>query len=176
MWVWDTISKCWLWYWSFWKVFDITYTTSISKCFDIGCDIQFQCTSISKLLSFRVDIEVLRYRVQYSIKVLRYRSIQISMSSALANQISISKYIHFDIKALRFWHAISKHAASISKKLRYRRFFGRFDIKVLDFSVVYRSAEETSISKYFEVLRLGYRRILRYRGWKGFSLRCATTF
>ncbi len=111
MWVWDTISKCWLRYRSFWKVFDIAYTTSILKCFDIGCDIQFQCTSISKFLSF--DIEELLYRVRYSIKMLRYWSIQ----------ISISKYIHFDIEALRFWHPISKHAASISKKLRYRSFW-----------------------------------------------------
>ncbi len=63
VWVWDTISKCWLQYRSFWKILDIAYTTSISKCFDIGCYIQFQCTSISKFLS--LDIEVLWYRVRY---------------------------------------------------------------------------------------------------------------
>ncbi len=37
------------------NAFNIAYTTSISKCFDIGCDIQLQCTSISKLKSFNIE-------------------------------------------------------------------------------------------------------------------------
>ncbi len=88
---------------------------------------------------------MLRYRVRYSTKVLRYWSIQ----------ISTLKYTHFDIEALRFWTPILKHATSISK------LFGSFDIEVLNF---YIEVLDFDI-EYFEVLR--YRSIHRDRGWQG---------
>jgi hypothetical protein len=70
--------------------------------------------------------------------VFRYPSIQ----------ISILKYIHFDLEAASF-----ELQASISKRLQYQSLFGSFNIEVcihniggLDLDI-----EEISISKYFDI-------------------------
>ncbi len=72
VWTWDSISKFCFRYRSFWKIFDIAYTTSISKLVKFDIIVLWYRVLYSILVHF--DIKVLNF----DIEVLRYRSASIS--------------------------------------------------------------------------------------------------